>query len=359
VASIRSYATAKHGKRWEVRWRDAAGRDRSKVFAREGDARRFKVDVERRQQLGPLYDARRVVFAKFFEGWRDRYEQRVRPATFERGMQAVKHLGPFMPLYVDQVTGPEVEDLVVKLGKTAPRQGQIALALLKQILRNASERGHVVDEGVFRVGPPKQEEREPRFLTWVEVEDLASMCAEGRLVVLACLTGLRQGELFALRDLEVDLDAGVLLVTRAAYKGEAVRPKTRKSVRRAYLSGLARQALREQLLAREPNREGLVFPSPAGGIWQRNNFMARVFRPAVRRAELDGLTFHDLRHTCASLLIATGANPLEVAAQLGHKDARLVFQRYGHLYPGAAERAVQRLDALTTGAGVGEAWGGA
>ena len=359
MASIRSYATANHGKRWEVRWRDAAGHDRSKVFAREGDAKRFKVDVERRQQLGPLYDARRVLFVEFFEGWRDRYEQRVRPATFERGMQAVKHLEPFMPLYVDQVTGPEVEDRIVGLAKVAPRQAQIALALLKQLLRNASERGHVVDESVFRIRPPKQEEREPHFLTWPQVEDLSSLCVEGRLIVLACLSGLRQGELFALRDREVDLDAGVVLVTRAAYKGQAARPKTRNSVRRAYLSSLARQTLREQLLAREPNREGLVFPSPAGGIWQRNNFMARVFRPAVRGAELDGLTFHDLRHTCASLLISTGANPLEVAAQLGHKDARLVFQRYGHLYPGAAERAVQRLDALTSGAGVGEAWGGA
>ena len=87
--------------------------------------------------------------------------------------------------------------------------------------------------------------------------------------------------------------------------------------------------------------------------------MARVFRPAVRRAGFEGLTFHDLRHTCASLLIAANANPLEVAAQLGHKDARLVFQRYGHLYPGAAERAVQRLDALTANAGVGEARGDA
>jgi integrase len=176
--------------------------------------------------------------------------------------------------------------------------------------------------------------------------------------VLGCLTGLRQGELFALRDREVDLDAGVVLVTRAARKGQAERTKTRQSVRRAYLSGHAKRVLREQLLARKPTAEGLVFPSPTGAIWQRNNFMVRVFRPAVKRADLAGLTFHDLRHTCASLLIATGANPLEVAAQLGHKDARLVFQRYGHLYPGAAERAVQRLDDLTEEAAVGEAWGG-
>lgn len=343
-----------------MRWRDAAGRDRSKAFGREGDAKRFKVDIERRQQLGPLYDARRVLFGEFFAGWRERYELRVRPATFERGMQAMKHLEPFMGLYLDQVTAPDAEDLIARVAKKAPRQAQIALALLKQVLRNATERGHLIDEGVLRIKPPRAEERLPRFLTWAAVEELAAACVvEERLVVLACLTGLRQGELFALRDRDVDLAAGVVVVARAAYKGQVARTKTRQSVRRVYLSGLARQTLREQLLARAPGTEGLVFPSPTGGIWQRNNFMARVFRPAVRRAGLVGLTFHDLRHTCASLLIATGANPLEVASQLGHKDARLVFQRYGHLYPGAAEAAVKRLDRLTSETGVGEAWGGA
>ena len=79
-------------------------------------------------------------------------------------------------------------------------------------------------------------------------------------------------------------------------------------------------------------------------MWRKDNFMSRVFRPAARRAQIDGLTFHDLRHTCASLMIAAGANPLEVAAQLGHKDARLVLQRYGHLYPGEMDRYADRLD---------------
>jgi integrase len=85
--------------------------------------------------------------------------------------------------------------------------------------------------------------------------------------------------------------------------------------------------------------------------------LSRVARQALRRARLDGLTFHDLRHTRASLMIAARANPLEVAAQLGHKDARLVLQRYGRLYPGTSERAVQPLDAITGVADVGEAWG--
>lgn len=359
MASIRTYRTTAGTKRWEVRWRDALGRDRSKVFYREGDAKRLRIEVERRQQLGSLYDARRVTLQEFFEGWCERYALQVRASTFERKLQAAAHLRPFMGLHLDQVRADDVEDAVAGVAKRSPRQAQLALAALKQVLRNAQERGHVVDGAVFRIKPPRVEEREPRFLSWSEVEHLAAACTEERLIVVACLSGLRQGELFALRDSDVDLDAGVVVVSRAASRGAADRTKTRQSVRRAYLSGVARQAMREQLLARMPTREGLVFPSPSGGIWQRNNFMARMFRPAVRRSGFEGLTFHDLRHTCASLLIAANANPLEVAAQLGHKDARLVFQRYGHLYPGAAERAVQRLDALTSNAGVGEAWGGA
>lgn len=331
MASIRTYSTARRQKRWEVRWRDAGGRDRSKAFGREGDAKRFRVEVERRHQLGSLYDARRVTLGEFFEGWRERYAHQVRASSFERKMQAVPHLRPFMGIYVDQVRAADVEDGITGVAKRSPRQAQLALAALKQVLRNAQERGHVIDDAVLRIKPPRVEEREPRFLSWSEVEELAAACTEERLIVLACLTGLRQGELFALRDSEVDVDAGAVVVTRAAHRGAAVRTKTRRSVRRAYLSGLARQALREQLLARKPNAGRLIFPSPSGGIWERNNFMARVFRPATRRAGLEGLTFHDLRHTCASLLIAANANPLEVAAQLGHKDARLVFQRYGHL----------------------------
>jgi hypothetical protein len=123
VASIRRYVTQRGDRRWEARWRDAAGRDRSKVFHREGDAKRYRVDVERKQQLGPLYDAQRVLLGDFFVGWRERYEQRVRPATFERGMQAIKHLLPFMPLYLDQVTAPDVEDRIVGVRKGGATSG--------------------------------------------------------------------------------------------------------------------------------------------------------------------------------------------------------------------------------------------
>ncbi|MGH2573133.1 MAG: tyrosine-type recombinase/integrase [Actinomycetota bacterium] len=67
----------------------------------------------------------------------------------------------------------------------------------------------------------------------------------------------------------------------------------------------------------------------------RRNFYRRHFRPAVGRAGLAPLRFHDLRHTCASLLIAQGAHAKEIAERLGHSTVRLT---YGHLLPSLDER---------------------
>jgi integrase len=123
----------------------------------------------------------------------------------------------------------------------------------------------------------------------------------------------------------------------------------------------ALQAVREQLLARRPNPLGLVFPSPRSDrVWNSDNFRADVFTKAVeraaataepaRRADIARLGFHDLRHTFASLMIAAGANPLQLAEALGHtdKNARpdptLVWKRYGHLYPGSTRAAAEALD---------------
>jgi integrase len=70
----------------------------------------------------------------------------------------------------------------------------------------------------------------------------------------------------------------------------------------------------------------------------------------ARRADLERLEFHDLRHTFASLMIAAGANPLQLAEALGHTDGpdgltrRLVWKRYGHLYPGSTRETAAPLD---------------
>jgi integrase len=130
--------------------------------------------------------------------------------------------------------------------RSVPRQAELALRLLKQILANAKERGHLVDDGVFRVKAPRRQAQEMRFLEWAEVEELAANTAApyGNMVMLAALTGLRQGELFALRDRNVDLDAKVLIIENGVYKGEFWPVKTRASRGRVDLSATAVRVLR-------------------------------------------------------------------------------------------------------------------
>jgi integrase len=351
MASIR-----KRRGRFEVRWRDGRGQ-RSRTFTRKRDADRFKVEVERKAQLGGLFEAETVFFSEFLDGWLDRFKQRVRPSTHERGVQALRTVGDLGGWRMNEIRAADVEDRIAAVGRRAPRQAAIALQLLKQVFRSAEQRGQRVDAGIFSLRPPRHEEREPRFLLWSEVERLASYCTEGRLVAFAALTGLRQGEVFALRRSDVDLPNRLVRVERSSRAGAVTKTKSGRK-RAVHLTVVAVELVAEQLATRDGGPLELVFSSPAGAMWQKDNFMARVFRPAVRRAELDGLTFHDLRHTYASLMVAAGVTPHVIAEQLGHRDARLVLQRYGHLYPGASRQAALDLDLYLQATSVGQTWGG-
>jgi integrase len=168
------------------------------------------------------------------------------------------------------------------------------------------------------------------------------------LVFFAALTGLRQSELFALPDRNVNLEAKTVRVENGTYQGELVSVKTRASRRRVDLSTTAVRVLRRQLLARKPNDLGLVFPSPEGRILNDDNFCHRVFRPAVRRTKLTGFRFHDLRHTYAALMVCAGAHPKYLQAQMGHSSIRVTLDLYGHLFPVANRGVLDALDAITT-----------
>ncbi len=293
MAHVESYRLQDGSKRYRVRWTPVGGSSRSRTFVLKKDADRFALEQQRRASLGALYQAPPETLGEFLVGWLDRYALRVRPSTRDRTRDLTQHLDPFRRVPLDEIRPAAVEDHIAELAKRAPRQAELTLRLLKQVLANAKERGHLVDEAVFRVRAPRREPREVRFIGWEEVEELAANTTApyGNMVMLAALTGLRQGELFALRDRNLDLEAKTVTVETGTYKGELVPVKTRASRRRVDLSTTALRVLRRQLLAREPNELGLVFPSPEGAILNDDNFRHRVFAPAVRRTKLTGFRF--------------------------------------------------------------------
>lgn len=349
MASIVKSKT-RHGEtRYGVRWRDRAGRQHWKTTGpRRRDAQAFKEDIERRMRLGGIYEAAPQTLGAFLPGWLDRYQQRVRPSTYRRCLEVLPHLQPFEPLRIETISAAEIEDHVLHLAKRAPRQAELALRYAKQVLRNAKERGQIVDETIFRLKPPRREQAEMRFLSWPEVEELAANTVEpyNNVILFAALTGLRQGELFALSDAVIDTERRLIQVSVSAQDGEIESLKTRASRRSVHLCAEALSIHRRQLMARRANHLGLVFPAPQGGVLRRPTFLARVFRPAVERSGQQPLRFHDLRHTYAALMIRAGAHPKLLQAQMGHRSVSTTLDLYGHLYPDSYDEIGRALDTL-------------
>lgn len=228
----------------------------------------------------------------------------------------------------------------------------MALSLLKRILRDAEERGQLIDPAVHRIRIAKAEEREPRFPTRAEVDELRSCMPEyvARIAPIAVLTMLRRGEVLGLRDADIDLEAGSIAVFTQRQDGARVATKTRAGRRSVDVGPRVVRLIREQQLAREPNADGYLFPTCVGAPFDADNFMHRVFKPAAEAAGIPELTSHDLRHTGASLMVAAGCHVKVIAEQMGHSDGGgLVRKRYGHLYKGARLQAATVLEAHVFG----------
>lgn len=194
------------------------------------------------------------------------------------------------------------------------------------------------------------------FLTPPEVAALAEAIQPHYRVFVytAAYTGLR--ELEGLRRKHVDLLRGTIRVEEALkeIRGHLVfgEPKSAASRRTVSLPKAIRELLSEHLAVASVAGNGpdaLVFTTPSGKPIRHNLFYKRVFKPAVERAlppEKQGLRFHDLRHTCASLSLAVAPNLHAVKERLGHEDIRTTINTYGHLVPSVDAALSEGLDEM-------------
>jgi integrase len=236
----------------------------------------------------------------------------------------------------------------------APATIRKAYQLFASIMDFAVDGGLIPKNPANKVALPRIGRVERRFLSVEEVERLATAAGRyGTFVRTLAYCGPRSGEGRATRVGDLDLFRRRLSITRTMVEVNGGRisfnePKTSASVRtigipESLVGPLA--ALCEGL-----GRDDLVFTSPRGEPIRSRNFRTRVWLPATRAAELDGLTVHELRHTCVALLIGQGVGPKQIQAQLGHEDVRTTLQVYGHLFEGHEDATAAAMDAAIAAA---------
>lgn len=245
----------------------------------------------------------------------------------------------------------------------APRSVLHIHRTLSKALKQAVSDGLIPRNAAAPVKPPRPRKEEIRPLDREQVRALFEAAGEAgdrleALYVVAVTAGLRRGELQSLKWEDIDLEARfptlqvrrTLSEPRGGYIFEA--PKSGKG-RNIRLTQRAAAALREHRKRQLEERmehaglysdHGLVFPSSTGAPLLGGN-LNRAFKATLARAGLPEIRFHDLRHTCATLLLRQGVNPKFVQELLGHADISLTLNVYSHVLPDMGDAAAGAMDA--------------
>lgn len=351
MAHIETRDLAKGRRSYIVRWREpGTGKKCHKVFHRSDDARRYRNDLERQMDMGDYVssDLRSTPFGEYAKevlkadwGLRDstRYgyehylSKWITPTLGDEpiGKITTSQLrGFFADIEASDVVKASVYRLLAKVFNQALRDGILSKSPLAPISRPRPARKeiHPIDPSLVRL---IAEEADPRYRV---------------PILLAGFAGLRAGEVGGLHWKDVDVAGGTLSIRQAVRQVGPKRVlgdvKTGSSRRRVKVPGFLLQELLWHARGFPPI-EDRVFSTEAGGLVS-HNVLLRRFQSACKAADQPKMRFHDLRHSCASLLIREGAHPKMVQAYLGHANISITLDIYGHLFPSVADELADRLD---------------
>ena len=341
-------------KPWVVRYADGLSH-RSSSFRTKADAQLFAARLRTDQAAGEWVspDAGRVPLGQWADEWLAAYVGRA-SSTQARARSALRaHVLPrFADRHLSAVTRFDVERMVneiVAAGRS-PATAEKALRTMSAVMGAAVDARLIRDNPCRGVRPPRAGSGyEPRFLAPAEVEVLAACVRPPYelLVRFTAYTGLRWGEVAALRASDVDLLRRRVTVARSLERGGTSKDTKTHSRRVVHLEAALADDVARHLQSHQLGRDDLLWSAPEGSPLSYSNFRRRVWRPAVVASGLDpALRFHDLRHTCASWLIARGGTAKAVMAWMGHSTIKVTFDRYGHLFPHELEDLAASLSDL-------------
>ncbi len=333
--------------------------------------RKYK-DVERKlaeamgdAAKGLVFDDENLNVGEYLDRWlSDAVRGTVRESTFSRDKYlAINHIKPSIGrIKLKNVSALHLQSLYRDRldsglsGSTVQKMHHVLHKALSQAVRWNLIPRNPADS----VKAPTASTKEMHPLSAPEARRLLEAAREAgdrleALYVLAIHTGMRRGELLGLKWDDIDLDGSTVRVRRTlTRKGTGYvlgEPKTKKSRRTVKLTQRAvevlrihrRRQLEEKLRAGVYEDSGLVFAGERGGLINPSNLRQRSFAPLLERAGLPQITFHDLRHTCASLLFQKNIHPKFVQELLGHASVAITLDTYSHMLPGMGGEAADAM----------------
>ena len=336
------------------------------VRGKRADAERELRAILYRQDKGVAIDPSKITVAEFLDGWLDDVApQRVAPKSLERyrGLarnQIKPHLGS---IQLQKLRPADIAGWIQTLigsGKLSTRSIRAAHGVLRTAINHAAAIEIVERNVASIIKPPAPERAEITILTADEIADALEQM-EGHslypIVALAIGTGARRGEIAALRWSDFDLDAATVRIERSLEQTkEGLRikaPKTAAGRRTVSLPAFAVKAIRnhrrEQLELRLALGAGAL-PGAAPvfgdveGNWPKPESISDRWRDVIKRRKIPKVTFHALRHSHASALIAAGLDVVNVSRRLGHASPALTLGVYSHLFKNNDEEAAAAID---------------
>lgn len=349
--------------------RDGKRRFHNKTFRgtkkeAEGYARDVQAQVDAGTWTGEVDPGGQTVEA-FMDYWLDHTAaRRVSPFTLDdyRGL-ARRYIHPTLgKIPLRDLAPSDVQRLVTRMEAKglSPRTIRRGQGLLRNALNKAVREGTIPTNPASSkmVDLPKRETRELSVLSAEEARAFIEAAREDEfapLWILLLTSGMRPGEALGLK--WEDFDGAGVRVQRALVRDrrgggwELRPPKTKKSRRTIPLPPVAVQALRDhrkaqaaaKLAAEDYAGHGLIFADGAGEPLVWAEVARKHFKDILTQADLPPIRAYDLRHTCASLLLASGVNPKVVSERLGHSTIVLTMDTYSAVLPGLQEEATAKL----------------
>jgi integrase len=304
------------------------------------------------RDAGMVFDAGSLRVGDYLDRWLDSIRDTLRRRTWIRYEEIVRlHLKPSLGVIkLDRVSALQIQSLYrAKLDSgLSPRTVQIIHATLYKALKQAVKWTLLPRNVADSVDPPRVPKREIKPLSEEQVKRLLETAQGDKLealYILAVHTGMRSGELLGLRWQDVDLQIGTVQVRRSVFGGRTEAPKSANGNRSIRLTKTSIRALQGHERASE-----WVFSTSVGTPISVHNLHNRSWKPLLARAGLPHSTrFHDLRHTCATLLLTKGVHPKIVQEMLGHSSITITLDTYSHVLPNMQEKAVEALEEILEG----------